>query len=44
MTMKMISPESVLECLEKETGEIVLDRDVQEKAYVPVKRMTDILG
>lgn len=44
MTMKMISPESVLECLRNETGEIVLDRDVQEKAYVPVKRMTDILG
>lgn len=44
MTMKMISPESVLECLRDETGEIILDRDVQEKAYVPVKRMTDILG
>ncbi|AGI47681.1 quinolinate synthetase complex, A subunit [Thermoplasmatales archaeon BRNA1] len=44
MTMKMISPESVLECLEKETGEIVLPDDVAEKAYVPVNRMTDILG
>ncbi len=44
MTMKMISPESVLDCLVNETGEIVLDGDVQERAYVPVKRMTDILG
>ena len=43
-TMKMISPESVLECLEKETGEVVLGPGVQEKAYLPVKRMTDILG
>ncbi|MCQ2070545.1 MAG: quinolinate synthase NadA [archaeon] len=44
MTMKMISPESVLECLENETGEIFLDPDEQEDAFVPVKRMTDILG
>jgi quinolinate synthase len=42
--MKMISLESILECMEKETGEIVLDREVIEKAYLPVKRMTDILG
>ncbi len=44
MTMKMISPESILECLEKETGEVVLDAETMEKAYTPVKRMTDILG
>ena len=44
MTMKMISLESILECMETETGEIFLDRDVIERAYVPVKRMTDILG
>lgn len=43
-TMKMISPESVLDCLENETGEIFLDGNVIEKAYVPVKRMTDIIG
>ena len=44
MTMKMISPESILECMEKETGEVVLSDEVLKKAYVPVKRMTDILG
>lgn len=44
MTMKMISPESVLECMEKETGEIILDEAVIRDAYLPVKRMTDILG
>ena len=44
MTMKMISLESILECMEKETGEIILDREIIEKAYLPVKRMTDILG
>ncbi len=44
MTMKMISPESVLECLEKESNEVVLSEDAARKAYVPVKRMTDILG
>jgi quinolinate synthase len=43
MTMKMISPESILECMEKETGEVVLDAETMEKAYLPVKRMTDIL-
>lgn len=43
-TMKMITPESVLDCLENETGEIVLDDAVMEKARIPVKRMTDILG
>lgn len=44
MTMKMISPESVLECMENETGEITLDESVIHDAYLPVKRMTDILG
>ncbi len=44
MTMKMISPESVLEFLEKESNEVVLSEDAARKAYVPVKRMTDILG
>lgn len=43
-TMKMISPESILDCLENETGEITLPADVIERAYKPVKRMTDILG
>lgn len=44
MTMKMISPESVLDCLEKETGEVVLDDETVKKAGVPVRRMTEILG
>ncbi|MCQ2079786.1 MAG: quinolinate synthase NadA [archaeon] len=43
-TMKMISLESILDCLENETGEIILDDKVIEEAYLPVKRMTDILG
>ena len=43
-TMKMITPESILDCLENETGEILLSDDVVKKAYTPVKRMTDILG
>lgn len=43
-TMKMISLESIVDCMENETGEIILDEDLIEKAYVPVKRMTDILG
>jgi len=43
-TMKMITPESILDCLENETGEIDLPDEVIERAYAPVKRMTDILG
>ncbi|MCQ2084611.1 MAG: quinolinate synthase NadA [archaeon] len=43
-TMKMISLESVLDCLENETGEVILDDEVVKDAYTPVKRMTDILG
>jgi len=43
-TMKMITPESVLDCLENETGEVDLPADIAERAYKPVKRMTDILG
>jgi quinolinate synthase len=43
-TMKMITPESIYDCLKDETGEIVLPKEVIERAYVPVKRMTDILG
>ncbi len=44
MTMKMISPDSILDCLEKGTGEVCLDEEVIKDAYLPVKRMTDILG
>lgn len=44
MTMKMISPESILDCLENDTGEVHLDDMVVKDAYLPVKRMTDILG
>ena len=43
-TMKMITPESVYDCLLNETGEIVLSEEVIRKAYAPVKRMTDITG
>lgn len=44
MTMKMISPESILDCLENDVGEVHLDDKVVKDAYLPVKRMTDILG
>jgi quinolinate synthase len=44
MTMKMIEPESILKVLEEECNEVILPDDVMKKAYVPVKRMTDISG
>ena len=44
MTMKMIEPESILRVLEDECNEIVLPKEVIEKAYKPVKKMTGILG
>jgi quinolinate synthase len=43
MTMKMIEPESILRVLEEECNEVVLPDEVIKKAYIPVKRMTDIL-
>lgn len=42
-SMKLITLESVAECLENMTGEVVLDDEVIRKAYIPVKRMTEIL-
>jgi len=44
MTMKMIEPESILKVLEEECNEVILPDEVMKKAYVPVKRMTDISG
>ncbi len=44
MTMKMIEPESILKVLEEECNEVILPDDVMRKAYIPVKRMTDISG
>ncbi|MDR2698619.1 MAG: quinolinate synthase NadA [Candidatus Methanoplasma sp.] len=41
-TMKMISPESVLDSLENGTGEVTLGRDVLEGARAPVVRMMDL--
>ena len=43
MTMKMIEPESILHTLETGEGEIILDEDIINKAYKPVKRMTDLV-
>ncbi len=44
MTMKMIEPESILHVLEEECNEVILPEEVIDKAYSPVKRMTDISG
>lgn len=44
MTMKMIEPESILKVLEKECNEIIIPEDIRKKAFLPVKRMTDVLG
>ncbi|MDR2845798.1 MAG: quinolinate synthase NadA [Candidatus Methanoplasma sp.] len=44
MTMKMIEPESILHALETNEGEVVLGTDVLKKAYLPVKRMTELIG
>ena len=42
-SMKMITLESVRDCLRDMTGRVELDASVIEKAYAPVKRMTEIL-
>jgi len=44
MTMKMIEPESILHVLETEENEVILSDEILKRAYLPVKRMTDILG
>ncbi|AIZ56576.1 quinolinate synthase A [Candidatus Methanoplasma termitum] len=41
-TMKMPSPESILRALEHGTGEVILSRDILEKARNPVQKMIDI--
>ncbi|MBP6021152.1 MAG: quinolinate synthase NadA [Candidatus Methanomethylophilaceae archaeon] len=41
-TMKMIEPESVLGALQGEGNEVILAEETIRRAYVPVKRMTDI--
>lgn len=41
-TMKMIEPESILRVLESGDDEVVLPPETIRKAYLPVKRMTDI--
>jgi quinolinate synthase len=38
--MKKITLPKILDCLENETGEIVMDKEVIEKARIPVERMT----
>jgi quinolinate synthase len=40
--MKKITLPKILDCLEKETGEIIMDKKIIEKARVPVERMTAI--
>ena len=40
--MKKITLPKILDCLENETGEIVMDKETIEKARVPVERMTAI--
>ena len=37
--MKMTTLDSVLHALETLEGEVVLDKDVLDRAYLPVKRM-----
>ncbi|MDC1280149.1 quinolinate synthase NadA [Pelagibacteraceae bacterium] len=40
--MKKITLPKILDCLENETGEIIMDKETIEKARVPVERMTAI--
>ena len=40
--MKKISLEMLLECLEKETGEVVIDDSLREAALKPIERMLSI--
>ena len=40
--MKKITLPKILDCLENETGEIVIDKEIIEKAKIPVERMTAI--
>jgi quinolinate synthase len=38
--MKKITLPKILDCLENETGEIIMDKEMIEKAKIPVERMT----
>ena len=40
--MKKITLPKILDCLENETGEIIMDKETIEKAIVPVQRMVSI--
>ena len=40
--MKRITLPKILDCLENETGEIIMDKEIIEKARIPVERMTSI--
>jgi len=40
--MKKITLPKILECLENETGEIIMDKETIEKARIPVERMVAI--
>ena len=40
--MKKITLPKILDCLEKETGEIIMDKETIEKARIPVERMVAI--
>ncbi|MDB9731721.1 quinolinate synthase NadA [Candidatus Pelagibacter sp.] len=40
--MKKITLPKILDCLENETGEIIMDKEIIEKARIPVERMVAI--
>ena len=40
--MKKITLPKILDCLENETGEIIMDKEIIEKARIPVERMTAV--
>jgi quinolinate synthase len=40
--MKRITLPKILDCLENETGEIIMDKEIIEKARIPVERMAAI--
>ena len=40
--MKKITLPKILNCLENETGEIIMDKETIEKARIPVERMAAI--
>ena len=38
--MKKITLPKILDCLENETGEIIMDKEMIKRAKIPVERMT----